>query len=129
MASPEAWLSGAIEDAADCPAYPLKAPEGKLPPYVLYARTATSRERALDGTVGAPVGTFAVEMVADGYLASKQLADLVRAALMDFSGVSDGATIDEVDLAEESDGDPVFLDGRDVPTYIAQQVYSIRWQE
>jgi hypothetical protein len=48
---------------------------------------------------------------------------------MDFSGVSDGATIDEVDLAEESDGDPVFLDGRDVPTYIAQQVYSIRWQE
>ena len=68
-------------------------------------------------------------MVADGYLASKQLADLVRAALMDFSGVSDGATIDEVDLAEESDGDPVFLDGRDVPTYIAQQVYIIRWQE
>ena len=95
----------------------------------MYARTATSRERALDGTVGAPLGTFAVEMVADGYLASKQLADLVRDALMDFSGVSDGATIDEVDLAEESDGDPVFLDGRDVPTYIAQQVYIIRWQE
>lgn len=129
MASPEAWLRNAIEDAAGCPAYPLQAPEAVAPPYVLYTRAGTARERDLNGTAGAPVGTFEVEIYADGYTDAKALADLVRVAAQDFSGNADGATIDDVELAEEADGEPVYFDGRDRPTYVISQTYLIRWQE
>jgi hypothetical protein len=129
MASPEAWLRSAIEDAADCAAYPLQAPETVAPPYVLYSRSSTARERDLNGSAGAPVGTFAVEIYADGYTDAKALADLVRGAVNDFSGIAEGSTIDDVELTEEADGDPVYFDGRDKPTYVISQTYLIRWQE
>jgi hypothetical protein len=129
MASPEAWLRVAIEEAADCPAYPLVAPETLAPPYVVFSRTGTARERNLDGSVGAPVGTFAVEVYADGYADCKALADLVRSAVNDFSGEAEGSTIDDVELTEEADGDPVLFDGRERPTYVVSQTYVIRWQE
>lgn len=129
MASPEGWIRNAIEDGAGCPAYPVAAPGNAAPPYVLYSRNGTDRERNLDGSVGSPVGDFAIEIYSDGYLQGKGLADLVRAALNDFSGEADGATIDHVDLTEESDGSPIYLDGRDVPTYVISQSFTIRWQE
>ena len=129
MASPEAWLRSAIEEAAGCPAYPLQAPETLAPPFVLYSRTATERERDLEGSVGAPRGTFAVEVYADGYADGKALADLVRGAVNNFSGTEDGATIEDVELNEEADSDPVFFDGRERPTYVISQTYTITWQE
>lgn len=128
MPYPEAWLKDAIE-AADVDAFPLTVPEGTLPPFVVYSRTGTVRERDLEGSVGSPVGTFSVEIYADGYLDGKQLADAVRAQVNNFSGSAGDVTIQWSNLAEEADGDPVFLDGREKPTYLVQQTYEITWQE
>lgn len=128
MPYPEAWLKDAIEEA-DVDAFPLTVPESTLPPFVVYARTGTARERDLDGTVGSPVGTFLVEIYTDGYLEGKELADAIRAQVNNFSGSAGGVTIQWSHLAEEADGDPVFLDGRDKPTYLVQQTLEITWQE
>lgn len=129
MASPEAWLRSAIEEAAGCPAYPLQAPETLAPPFVLYSRTETQRERGLGGSLGSPRGAFAVEVYADGYADGKGLADLVREAVNNFSGTEAGATIEAVELTDEADADPVFFDGRERPTYVIAQTYLITWQE
>jgi len=128
MAGPEAWLRGAIEESSECYAYPVQVPEGAAPPYVRYSREGTQRVRNLQGD-NAAVGQFLVEVHADSYLDAKAAADLVRAGLNNFSGESDGCTIDDVRLDDEKDGQPTYLEGRDVPTYVVEQTYSIFWQE
>lgn len=129
MAYPEGWLSSAIETAAGCPAYPMAAPEGRLPPFVIYGRTATTREQQLDGTFDAPAGTFSVTIYADGYLDSKTTSESIRAALNNFKGPGGDATILSVQLTDELDGDPEYLEGRDTPTYVIEHTYTIRWEE
>ena len=129
MASPEAWISSTIETAAGCPAYPLVAPEGRLPPFVVYGRTSTIRADLLDGIDDVAVGTFEVMIYVDGYLDAKAKADAIRAALNNFNGSASRATILSVHLADEADGDPEYLDGRDKPTYVVQHTYQIRWEE
>jgi hypothetical protein len=128
MASPEGWLSQAI-DAAGVAGYPLDAPEGLSPPYVIYGRSQTVRAPALDGTPGRPVGTFLIDIYSDGYLAGKTLADTVRAAVNNFSGSAAGATTQHTDMVDEADGDLVYLEGRDRPTYLIQQTLQITWEE
>ena len=83
----------------------------------------------MDGTLGGPAGQFDVEIYSDSYSAGKDLAALVLDALIDFEGTANGVTIFSSDISEESDGQPVFLDGRDVPTYVISQSYLIQWQE
>lgn len=130
MAYPEAWLKATIEDAAGCSAFPLVVPEGTVPPFVVYNRASTDRERTLDDYYGDPQGTFNVEIYADGYIQAKQIADNVRAACHAFQGVSsDGVEIVESLLASEADGDPEFMEGRDTPTYVIVHEYFIRWKD
>lgn len=129
MPSPEKWIRSAIEDATDVPAYPLDVPESIAPPFVVYSRTDTIRERQLDGLVGHPVGTFQVDIYADGFDAVKDLADAVRQALHNFNGETGGLTIETTDLTSERDGSPVYIEGREKPTYLVEHVYAIRWQE
>ena len=128
MSYPEAWLKAAIE-AADVDAYPLVVPEGTLPPFVVYSRSSTAREESLDGSEGSPVGTFLLEIYADGYLQAKDLADDVRAQTNNFSGSANGATIQWSALTEEADGEPVIFDGREKPTYLIQQTLQITWTQ
>lgn len=128
MPYPEGWLKSAIE-AAGADAFPLNVPEGTSPPFVVYSRTGTVRDQDLGGTTGTAVGTFTVDIYADGYMDVKGLADAVRAELNNFSGSGDGVTIQWSHLTEEVDGDPVLLDGRDRPTYLVQQTLQVVWEE
>lgn len=129
MAIPEVFLKAAIEEAAECLAYPVDAGEGSTPPYVVYARSSTSRDVYTTGGVGWAVGTFAVEIYADSYTQAKELAGAAAEALHNFSGQAEAVTIDTCYLTDEKDGTPVFLDGRESPTYLVEHTYSIRWQE
>ena len=127
--SPESWLFHAIESAG-VPAFPITPPEGQQAPFAVFTRDSTDRDLDLeDGSTGALVGEFSVEVFCDGYLAGKVLADAVRAAVNNFSGVGHGATIDRVQLTDERDGPPVLLNGRSTPTYVVEQTYSIFWNE
>lgn len=129
MASPEAWIKAAIETASGATAWPLVVPESLAPPFVIYQRDSTERPVQTQGPTGYADGQYSVELYADTYAAVHALADAVRAALHNFRGTASGATIDIVHLTQERDGVPVFLDGRDVPTYLVEQSFFIRWQE
>jgi hypothetical protein len=129
MASPEAWIKAAIETATGATAWPLVVPESLAPPFVIYQRDSTDRPQQTPGLTGWAEGQFPVEIYADSYSAVKAVADQVRAALHNFGGNANGATIDLAFLTSERDGVPVFFDGRDVPTYLVEQTYFIRWQE
>ena len=128
MSSPEAWLKATIEAAGACTAWPLVPAEGTSPPFVVYSRESTERPLASDPS-GFAGGTFAVDVYADGYALVHAAADAIRAALHNFTGSGSGAIIDHVQVADEKDGIPVFLDGRDVPTYVVELNVFIRWQE
>lgn len=127
MPYPEQWLRQAIETAAGCPAYPQDAPEGAGLPYVVYERLGT--ERVVGPMSTMPVGTFSVLIFGGTYAAAKGLAEAVRPALHNFSGTASGVTISLSIITDERDGDPVFFDGQDRPTFCVEQTYSIRWQE
>lgn len=135
MAVPQTWFYAAVEAASGCSAYPLGVPEGVATPFVVYGRSATTREMVLEDTLQAeplmdilpPVGTFQVQIYADGYLAAWAIADAIRAALHKFAGTVGDVTVDSCLLIEEADGDPVMFDGRDSPTYVVDQTYQVRW--
>jgi hypothetical protein len=130
MASPEGWIRAAIEAGAGCPAYPQVVPESAAVPFIVYARAGTDREPFGVAGVSFPVaGTFAVEIYADTYTQVKGLADAVRIALDNFNGTANAATITSVSLTDERDGEPVFFNGQDKPTYIVEHSYLIRWTE
>jgi hypothetical protein len=128
MAYPEAWLKATLEAATTCAAHPRQAPEGYPPPYLVYAREGTERLDLSDAS-GNPSGTFSVQIYADSYSTVKSLAVLAVAATNNFAGSVDGLDIGLVNVTDESDGDPVYLDGRDIPTYVVDLAYSIQWRD
>jgi hypothetical protein len=81
------------------------------------------------GVTISPTGSFTVEIYAEAYMQAKSLADSVRSALVSFNGTASGATITSVLLDDERDGDPVFFNGQDKPTYLVEHTYLIRWTE
>jgi hypothetical protein len=129
MSSPESWLKATIETAGACTAWPLVPSEGSAPPFVVYARDSTDRPLQTSGLTGFAEGMFGLEVYADGYSLVRAAADAIRAALHNFTGSGSGATIDHVHVSDEKDGSPVFLDGRDVPTFVVEMNVFIRWQE
>lgn len=129
MAIPEVWIKEAIEDATECLAYPVEAPEGVAPPYVTFARTSTARDIVLEGSFGGVVGVFEVTIYADAYVQAKEIADAARQAIHNFSGQTSDITIELSALTDEVDGSPEYLDGRDRPTYSVNHTYEIHWIE
>lgn len=130
MPFPEQWAKSAIETAAGCQAWPLIATESAALPYVVYGRTGTDHVNNIAGVpITDPSATFQVEIYAATYYSAKTLADEVRVAMHNFTGTASGVTIRSSLLIDERDGDPVFFDGQDKPTYSVEQTYQIRWEE
>lgn len=130
----EGWLHETIEDATDVEAFPLRVPAGKVPPFVVFSQTGLEEAEAAmlsDGFGGQATvtGAFAVEIYADGYLEAKTLARQIRAAIRNFAGSAGDLTIVRSRIDGQQDSDPVFMDGKDEPTYVVEQTYSISWEE
>jgi hypothetical protein len=125
-------VKSAIEAAAGCQDYPMIATESAALPYVVYGRTSTDRGLSLavvSGVSITPSAQFQIEIYAVTYFSAKTLADQVRQAMHNFTGTASGVTIRSSLLTEERDGDPVFFDGQDKPTFSVEQTYQIRWEE
>jgi hypothetical protein len=122
-------MKSAIENATSALAYPQVVPESASTPFVVYARVGTARDVSMPVGAVSPVGTFTVEIYAETYSLVKSLADSVRVALSSFNGTASGATITSVLLQDERDGEPVFFNGQDKPTYMVEHTYIIRWTE
>jgi len=137
MGAPHNWLKAAIEAAATVNAWPVEMTGQGDPPYAIYTREATTRERlltdALDDTPATndlpPVATFLVVVYADSYVQCWQIADQVVAAINKFSGSAHGQTIHECTVADERDGDAGYLEGREQPTYTVEISVDIRYEE
>ena len=129
MAFPEAWLHKTIESAGGCKAYPAYVPRNAEIPFVLFTRQSTERERHLIDQAAVPVAILAVSVYGQTYLGTKQLADRIRLAVDNFSGVADAVTIEHAYLTDEADGSPEFFEGEDVPTYSVEMAFEIRFRE
>ena len=129
MAFPEQWLHASIEAATGLRAWPADVPEGERPPFVVFARTATERERYLPYPSGSPVATFEVLVFAESYLEGKHIADRIRRECDNFTGEFDGVTIQEASLSDERDGEPVEFGGEGKPTYSVEMTFLIRFAE
>lgn len=135
MPSPQVWLRSAIEAAASIQAHPIETPEGLAPPYVIYERTGTARELVLSdafaspptGSFTPPTATIGVSVFADDYVQVWDLADAITAAVHGFAGTHQGTKIEAALVTDEKDSQPVYLDGRDTPTYVVEQTVEIRW--
>lgn len=127
---PEAWLWKAIEEATGVPTHPAYVPRGAVPPYVVFARGGTARDRHTRGNAGVPVASITAMVVAGNYLLAKQLANRVRLAV-DGKTVADddGGEIKSVALVDESDADPEMYAGDDRPTYAVNLSFDVRFTE
>lgn len=136
MSTPQVWLRSAIEDAASCDAYPIQAPEGLAPPYVIYSRTGTAREQILSDTLDNPAGgtetpptaSIQLEVYVDDYVQAWDKADAIVGAIHGFAGeLEEAGQIESCLVTDQKDSDPVYLDGRDQPTYVIEMTVEIRW--
>jgi hypothetical protein len=129
MAAPEKWLRERLTSATTAGVYPVLAPQNSPFPLVVYRRTATKRERGLTGNFGVPVATFSVSIVSETYIQVKDIADSIRLACDNFTGVSQGVKIVTTALVSEQDNMERPFEGQAKPLYRVDQVYEVRFTE
>ena len=135
MAAPQIWLRSAIEAATGFNAYPVQAPEGVQPPYVIYERTGTSREQlvadTLDnpaaGTATPPTTTITVLAYRDDYVEVWDLCETIVEAVHGYAGEHEGTLVESCLVVDEKDAPPEYMDGRDTPTYVVEMTVEVRW--
>jgi hypothetical protein len=126
---PEAWLRDAIEQATGVTAWPVDVPEGQMPPFVVFARSATLRESPMDAPGLSPQATFDVMVYSPRYIDGKELADRIRRQVDKFTGTSQGVTIQEAALVDERDGEVVEFGGEGKPIYSVEMTFLVRFVE
>jgi hypothetical protein len=133
MIPPEYWLHQAVEQSAAITAWPNTAGSAERPPYAVYRRTTTERTRVTTGPTCTATAAFEVEVYADTYTETKRLAEQLRLGIDGTAGTfktpAGEVILLDVAIVDEADGEPVFYDGREKPTYLVIQSYSIRFQE
>jgi hypothetical protein len=137
MSAPHVWLKESIEAATGLTVWPVGMTGQGGPPFVIYAREGTSRELLLQDLLGddpvldtlPPVSRFTVGIYADDYVQAWGIAESITAAVHKFSGTSYGVADDSCLVTDEKDGQPEYIDGREVPTYVVEQTIEIRWSE
>lgn len=135
--SPHVWLREKIEAATGSTAWPVGMTGTYGPPFVVYAREATSREQVLADTFDdtpttdavPPVARFLVAIYADDYVQAWTIAGQITAAIHKFAGTASGTTIDHCLVLDERDSQPDYLEGRETPTYTVELSVEIRWTE
>ncbi len=129
MAFPEKWLRARLDSATTAGIYPVLAPQNAALPLVVYRRTGTRRDRAMNVNVGRPIATFSVSIVCETYTQAKDIADAIRLTVDNFTGEYQGITIVSAALASESDNMERPYEGQAKPLYRVDQVYEVRYHE
>lgn len=88
---------------ATCPnVYPVNAPQGAKPPFVIYTRVSTPRLRDFDGPTGNAMPTFRVDAYATDFDKARTLATAIRKKVDGHSDddISDCMLVNEQDLSD-----------------------------
>jgi hypothetical protein len=136
MKSPERLLADqlksdpAVAEIVGDRVYPVLAPASAAIPFVTWRRQAVQREMTLNGPLGMPTVTLAVDMYAETYEAVRELADRCRVTLDGFGGsLGNFISVRNVSLLNESDGFVQLAGGDLPPVYSVTQTYTVLWQE
>jgi hypothetical protein len=135
MGTPHVWLKEAIETATGSTVWPVGMTGTESPPFIIYAREATTREQVLADTFDAtpetdavpPVARFLVAIYADDYVTAWTISGQITAAIHKFAGTAGGTTIEHCLVLDEKDGQPDYLEGRETPTYTVELSVEIRF--
>ncbi|WP_022682137.1 tail completion protein gp17 [Sphingobium bisphenolivorans] len=85
--------------------YPVLAPETAVAPFVVYQRTGTQRDLAVDGPTGLAIASYRVDVYATSLKAAKNIADDV------VTGLSQYATAPIIYIRIENEFDASDLSG------------------
>jgi hypothetical protein len=136
MKSPERLLADQLKNAPAVAAivadrvYPVIAPASAAIPFVTWRRQAVQREMTLNGPLGMPTVTLAVDLYAETYEAVRELADRCRVVLDGWGGsLGNSISVRNVSLLGESDGFVQLAGGDLPPVYSVTQTYTVLWQE
>lgn len=84
--------------------YPQSAPEQTIPPYGVYACISSSDDSALSGECAVFSETIQLDIYATSYKEVKSYADMLRKALIDFTGDLCGYPIGYIKIVNIMDG-------------------------
>jgi hypothetical protein len=129
MSVPEVFMRDLISGAIGGSAYPVMAPDSARPPYAIYGRQSTNRDRNVLDSDMVPEAVFAVIGYAETYMATKTMAADIRAAMDNFTGTHSGCEILTVFTIDEADGQPVEYEGESKPAYTTEITFQIRYRE
>lgn len=135
MGTPHVWLKESIETATGSTVWPVGMTGTAYPPFIIYAREATTREQVLADTFDAtpetdqvpPVARFLVAIYADDYVQAWTISGQITEAIHKFAGTAGGTTIEHCLVLDEKDGQPDYLEGRETPTYTVELSVEIRF--
>lgn len=136
MKSPERLLADQLKNNPAVAAivgdrvFPVIAPASSAIPFITWRRSAVQREMTLQGPMGLPTVTLAIDIYAETYEAVRQLADHCRATLDGWGGsLGNWISVRNVTLLNESDGFVQLAGGDLPPVYSVTQTYTVLWQE
>jgi len=66
--------------------YPIYAPQNATYPCITYSRISTNKEHTVTGSIGFAETTFQLNIIAEDYTTSRELADAVRLLLDGYKG-------------------------------------------
>ena len=104
-------------------------PQSVALPFVTYQRTGVARLTSLASAVGVPTTQLEVNIFSASYTETREIADAMRALLDHYRTNTQGVTVANVTIREETE-DVVALEGGDLPP--AWQVkldLEIQWEE
>ena len=102
---------------------------------MIYERTATVRQPVLNDTLDSPPpepsvsqsATITVLVYVDDYVAVWERSAAISAAIHGYAGEADGTLIESAIVVDERDSEPVYMDGRDTPTYAVELIVDVRF--
>jgi hypothetical protein len=135
LKSPEAAVRTALVSDSGVAAivgtkvYPVLAPASADLPFITWRRISVGRQQSLSGPVGMPTVSLSVDLFAETYEATRELADAVRLCLDGWGGTTNNVRVANVSLTNEADGFVTLAGGDLPPVYTVQMTFSILWQE
>ena len=109
--------------------YPMIVPTSTSMPFVTYQRNGVTREQAINSPPGVPRVDLELSIFADTYAVTRELGDEFRKKLDHMRTSSQGVTVTNVTIEDESE-DMVQLEGGDMPpAWQITMTLSVQWSE
>jgi len=108
--------------------YPVGVPEGESLPAVTYQRIAEAPDYNIQGRSSISECMFQINCWAGDYDKACELADAVRDALEDYSGVTAGVVIEMIELSSEGDMPVIMPENENLNAYGRRFDFRIHYQ-